>query len=274
MYSKQWSAPPFSKVYMVLFIIANHGFESPSYLSNWWKRESMRITRGLPTMAIIVVSRRGPQFRENICCLICKRKWRISRHDGKVNVELPCTCLLKCCCQRTVAYMTGRLVSELHKFMRLIYFKRPLAERFRYEPNNDSWMVKGGGSCTYTRSVTFISTKQRFLDYRQFKITREMRYLLINNFHFNTYYLIYWRLRVRIYIHVTLAYWEKGKARLWIFLIDYWKLILNVSDHWVKISVEETWKVDQYLLVWKLKMMFICCPMNVGQMTADFSREL
>ena len=162
----------------------------------WWKRESMRITRGLPTMAIIVVSRRGPQFRENICCLICKRKWRISRHDGKVNVELPCTCLLKCCCQRTVAYMTGRLVSELHKFMRLIYFKRPLAERFRYEPNNDSWMVKGGGgSCTYTRSVTFISTKQRFLDYRQFKITREMRYLLINNFHFNTYYLIYLKVK-------------------------------------------------------------------------------
>ena len=162
----------------------------------WWKRESMRITRGLPTMAIIVVSRWGPQFRENICCLICKRKWRISRHDGKVNVELPCTCLLKCCCQRTVAYMTGRLVSELHKFMRLIYFKRPLAERFRYEPNNDSWMVKGGGgSCTYTRSVTFISTKQRFLDYRQFKITREMRYLLINNFHFNTYCLIYLKVK-------------------------------------------------------------------------------
>lgn len=26
---------------------------------------------------------------EHFCCLICNRKWRISRHDGKVNVELP-----------------------------------------------------------------------------------------------------------------------------------------------------------------------------------------
>ena len=57
------------------------------------------------------------------------------------------------------------------------------------------WWKGGGGSCTYTRSVTFISTKQRFLDYRQFKITREMRYLLINNFHFNTYYLIYLKVK-------------------------------------------------------------------------------
>lgn len=47
---------------------------------------------------------------EYVCCLICNRKWRFSRHDGKVNVELPCIWFCSGAVRDLSAYMTGRLV--------------------------------------------------------------------------------------------------------------------------------------------------------------------
>lgn len=51
---------------------------------------------------------------EYVCCLICNRKWRFSRHDGKVNVELPCIWFCSGAVRDLSAYMTGRLVFGWH----------------------------------------------------------------------------------------------------------------------------------------------------------------
>lgn len=52
---------------------------------------------------------------EYVCCLICNRKWRFSRHDGKVNVELPYTWFCSGAIGDLSVYMTGRLVF-IHSF--------------------------------------------------------------------------------------------------------------------------------------------------------------